>query len=101
MIELGNVPIITIKDYKVKGGTVPAKAVKNVPGSEFAALPVVIKLGAVNMKIGMVHRVRIGRNQIFGDLVLSIDGELEFEPVVDGDGNITSIKPIRYVYKRE
>ena len=97
MIEQINVSIVKYEGH----GEAPFKAVKNVAETVMTGLPVVLRVGAIHYKLGMIHRVRKGRDEMFGDLILEIEGHLEFEPVKDEDGEITEIKPIRFVYEKE
>lgn len=101
MIEQLNISLIQFRDHKVNGVVIPAKAVGTLEGVELTALPVVLRVGAVDYRIGMIHRARKGRVEIFGDLVLEIEGALEFEPVKDAEDKISGIKPVKFVYQRE
>lgn len=101
MIEQLNISLIQFRDHKVNGVVIPAKAVGTLEGTELTALPVVIRVGAVDLRIGTIHRARKGRVEMFGDLVLEIEGVLEFEPVKDVGGKISSIKPVKFVYQKE
>lgn len=97
MIEQINILILKYEGH----GKAPGKAVKNVAETVMVGLPVVLRVGAIHYKLGMIHRVRKGRDEMFGDLILEIEGHLEFEPVKDEDGAITEIKPIKFVYQKE
>lgn len=101
MIEQLNVRLVQFKDHKVKGGVIPAKAVETLEASELSGLPVVLRVGAVDFRLGMIHRARKGRVEMFGDLVLEIEGSLEFEPIEDAEGKITGVKPVKFVYLKE
>lgn len=97
MIEQHNVRILKYEGHK----EAPGKAVKTVAETEMRGLPVVLRVGAIHYKLGIIHRVRKGRDEMFGDLILEIEGHLEFEPVKGEGGKITGIKPIRFVYEKE
>lgn len=101
MIEQLNIRLVQFKEHKVKDGVIPAKAVETLEASELSGLPVVFRVGAVDQKIGMIHRARKGRLEMFGDLVLEIEGFLEFEPVKDAEGEVSGIKPVKFVYQKE
>lgn len=98
MIEQNNISIIQFKDHTVNGVVIPAKAVETLEASELSGLPVVLRRGAVDLKLGMIHRARKGRIEMFGDLVLEIEAFLEFEAVKDAEGKITGVKPVKFVY---
>ena len=100
MIEQ-TVSLIQFKDHKVNGVVIPAKAVETLEASELSGLPVVIRVGAVDQRIGTIHRARKGRVEMFGDLVLAIEGFLEFEAVEDAEGKVSGIKPVKFVYQKE
>lgn len=97
MIEQINILILTYEGH----GKAPGKAVKNVAETAMVGLPVVLRQGAVDIKLGKIHRIRKGRDEMFADLILNLEGHLEFEPVKDEDGAITEIKPIKFVYQKE
>lgn len=101
MIEQLNISLVQFRDHKVNGVVVPAKAVGTLEASELSGLPVVLRRGAVDIKLGMIHRARKGRVEMFGDLVLEIEASLEFEVVKDAEGKITGVKPIKLVYLKE
>ncbi len=60
--------------------------------ADLSGLPVVFRVGAINYNIGAVQRVRKGRDEFFGRVVLELEGTLE----LDEDG-----KPVRFVYRKE
>ena len=97
MIHHYNVPLVKYEGHK----KAPAKAVKTLQGTELHGLPVVLRVGAVDYKLGMIHQVRKGRDEMFGDIILEIEGHLEFEPVQGEGGKITGVKPIKFVYLKE
>lgn len=102
MIEQLNIRLLQFRDHKVNGVVIPAKAVGTLEGSELSGLPVVIRVGAVDYRIGMIHRARKGRLEMFGDLALEIEGFLEIEPVKDAEDNkIIGVKPVKFVYQKE
>lgn len=100
MIEQLNIRLVQFKDHKVNGVVIPAKAVETLEASELSGLPVVIRVGAVDQKIGMIHRARKGRLEMFGDLVLELEASLEFEAVEDAEGKVSGIKPVKFVYQK-
>lgn len=100
MIEQLNISLVQFKEHKVNGVVIPAKAVGTLEASELSGLPVVLRVGAIDLKIGMIHRARKGRIEMFGDLVLELEASLKFEAVEDAEGKITGIKPIKFVYQK-
>lgn len=83
MIEHYNVPLINFLDNP--------KAKKLEP-IDVSGLPAVLRRGAIDIKIGAIHQVRKGRDEMFGEVVLELTGTMEF----DEEG-----KPVKFVYRRE
>lgn len=65
---------------------------KDLEEVDLSGLPVVFRVGAINYNIGTVQRVRKGRDEFFGNVVLALEGTLE----LDENG-----KPVRFVYRKE
>lgn len=83
MIGHYNASIVNFKDVP------EAKDLEEV---DLSGLPVVLRVGAINYNIGTVQRIRKGRDEFFGNVVLELEGTLE----LDEDG-----KPVRFVYLKE
>jgi len=101
MMEYYNVSLFKFMERKVDKQTIPVAVQHSVSPAEFPMLPVVLKVGAVHHRLGFVNEVRIGREEVFGDLRFELTGRLEFEVIQNEKGEPTSIKPTRYVFERE
>lgn len=62
--------------------------------------PVVLRRGAVDINIGAISKIRIGKDTIYGEAQLRIEGHLEYEPVLDEDGkNVIGVEIKKFVYQ--
>lgn len=78
--------------------SIPLKFFKQLTAADLEDTPIVLRRGAVNIALGKLSRIRIGKNTIYGEVALEIEGHLEFEPVLDEDEKITGIKINKFVY---
>ena len=76
-------------------------SIKDLNPDDFQYLPVVLKCGAVNYEIGHVSRVRMGREEIYGDLTLKLTGSLKLESVRNEEDKIIGIRPVEYQFVRQ
>lgn len=99
-MEQYNIPLVTFESRDVDGHNLSAKAMKALL-QERRSIPVVLRVGAVDFKIGSIYKIRVGRDIAFGDALLELTGELEFKAITDDDGTLTGFEPSKYVYKKE
>jgi hypothetical protein len=95
-MEYRNVELFRFEEKK----NLPISAQKNANQNEFPWVPVVLRTGAVDHKLGFINAARIGRDQILGDIRFELEGELEIEIVRNEDDEPVSIKPLKFVFKR-
>ena len=72
--------------------------IKDINQDDLRDLPVVLKCGAVNYEIGCISRVRVGREEIYGDLILALTGSLKFENIRNEENEIIGTKPVKYEF---
>jgi len=72
--------------------------VKDFSQDDLRDLPVVLKCGAISYEIGYVSRVRIGREEIYGDLILKLTGSLKFENILNEENEIIGTRPLKYEF---
>lgn len=91
--------------FKPKDGGMPSITVDRTPilikdlnQDDFRDLPVVLKCGAVNYEIGYISRVRMGREDIYGDLILKLSGSLKLENVLNEEDKIIGTRPVKYEF---
>ena len=72
---------------------------KQLTPEDLNETPVVLRRGAVDITLGLIHKVRIGKDTIYGKALLRMDGHLEYEPVLDEDEKIIGIKIKKFVYQ--
>ena len=99
VLEVINFSLVRFKDQEIDGEEISMRMMKALDDKELH-VPVVLRVGAVDFKLGSVHRVRRGREQIFGDLSLNIEGILEYEVLRSEDGKVIGVKPKKVVYRR-
>lgn len=100
VLEVVDISLVQFKDREFEEEMVSAKMMKAVDDKDLY-VPVVIRVGAVDYKIGAMIRVRRGREEIFGDLTLDIVGSLEWEVIRSESGEIIEVKPKKWVYVKE
>jgi len=100
VLEVIDFGLAHLKDQIIDGEKISAKMIKAIENKDFF-VPVVLRRGAVDTVIGSVHRARRGREQILGDLSLSIEGRLEYEVIRNENGKVTGVKPKKVVYLKE
>lgn len=66
---------------------------KNLEEVDVHGVPVVLRRGAIDIKIGIISSVRKGRDEMFGEVVLEIAGTMEYDPETG--------KPTKFVYRKE
>lgn len=77
---------------------IPLEFFKQLTSEDLNDTPIVLRRGAIDHTLGTLSRIRIGKNTIYGEVELGIEGHLEFEPVLDEDEKITGIKIKKFVY---
>ena len=100
VLEVINFGLANLKDQEIDGEEISARMIKAIENKDFF-VPVVLRRGAVDIVIGSVHLARRGREQILGDLSLSIEGHLEYEVIRNESGKVTGVKPKKVVYLKE
>jgi hypothetical protein len=100
VLEVIDFGLVHLKDQEIDGEEISARMIKAIENKDFF-VPVVLRRGAVDIVIGSVHRARRGRDQILGDLSLSIEGRLEYEVIRSESGEVTGVKPKKVVYLKE
>lgn len=103
MILERNIPLIKYEDRTIDGYPMSAQEMRKLFQNmrKPYSIPVVFRVGAVDQIIGTIREIRGGRDEAFADLVLTINGELEFEPVLDEDKKKIGAYPSKFVYKKE
>jgi len=76
-------------------------SIKDFNQDDFRDLPVVLKCGAVDYEIGYVSRVRMGREEIYGDMILKLTGSLKLESIRNEEDEIIGTKPAKYEFVRQ
>ncbi len=99
MLEVINFSLVQFKDREIEEEKISAKMMKAIDDKELF-IPVVLRVGAIDYKLGEVHRVRRGREEIFGDLALNIEGHLEYKILRADNGKVIGVKPKKVVYLR-
>ena len=94
--------------FKPKDGGMPSITVdgrplliKDLNQEDLRDLPVVLKCGAINYEIGYVSSVRMGREEIYGDLILKLTGSLKFENILNEENEIIGTRPLKYEFVRQ
>ncbi len=73
---------------------------KKLTPEDLNETPVVLRRGAIDIKIGVIHKTRIGKDTIYGEALLRLEGHLEFEQVLDEAGkNVIGVEIKKYVYQ--
>jgi len=85
-------------DLKTASDSIPFEIFKQLTPSDINDTPVVLRRGAINYTLGKIGKVMIGKDKIHGEVELFLKGHLEFEPVLDERGKVTSIKIKKFVY---
>jgi len=76
-------------------------SIKDLNPDDFRDLPVVLKCGAIDYEIGYVSRVRVGREEIYGDMILKLTGSLKLESIRNEEDEIIDIRPVEYEFVRQ
>ena len=103
MIEEKNAPLIKYEDLNIDGYHMPADSVKKLFQNirKPYRIPVVIRVGAIDLTVGAVNTIRAGREEAFADLSLGLNGKLEFEAVLDENtGKKIGVYPSKFVYTK-
>lgn len=96
-----NISLITFEPREVDGFKLSAIEMKNLmKEARDQGLPVVLRVGAIDYKIGSINTIRVGRDEAFGDADITLKGELELEPIYDDEKKVIDVKPGKYVYTR-
>lgn len=101
-IKLDNVLLLSLEPTHVDGVSVSLQDLKQLTPEDFYDVPVYIKRGAVNHKVGKITgRARVGLNRIYGDVTLNLSGSMELKLLYDEDGEVIGAKPARFVYVKK
>ena len=76
-------------------------SIKDLKPDDFRDLPVVLKCGAINYEIGYISRVRMGRDTIYGDMILKLTGSLKLESIRNEEDKIIGVRPVEYGFVRQ
>jgi len=76
-------------------------SIRDLNQDDFRDLPVVLKCGAVDYEIGYVSRVRMGRDTIYGDMILKLTGSLKLELIHNEEDKVIGVKPVKYEFVRQ
>lgn len=91
MIEIPNVVLFPIKEEQlVETKIVTREELSKLTPESIGAIPIQLRVGAVNYQIGVINKVRIGANAVTGDLLLQLKAKTILS-YVDGE-----VKPIAY-----
>ena len=85
-------------DLKKMETEIPFEIFKQLTSEDLHETPVVLRRGAVDIKLGRIGRVRIGKDTIWGEAELGLTGHLEFEPEFDERQKIIGVKIKKFVY---
>lgn len=101
-IKLDNVLLLSLEPTHVDDISISRQDLKQLKPEDFRDVPVFIKRGAVNHKVGKIMGLaRISRNRIYGDVVLNLSGSIELKLLYDEDGEVIGVKPARFVYVKK
>ncbi len=96
-----NVPLVTFKSHTIDGYELSADSMKTlIREASTGSLPVVFRVGAIDYRIGTISTIRIGRDEAFADIRLSLKGEFEFKPIYDDEKKVIGVKASKFVYKK-
>lgn len=96
-MEFTNVSILQYKDVIQDGDVViTRKALEEIETNTFHNLPVYFIRGATKTQIGVIHKVRRGRDEVFADVILDLKGFMELKK--DDQGKL---KALFFGYKKE
>jgi hypothetical protein len=101
MLEFPNVKLFDYADKKIDGKKVSVALQKEVTDNAFHGLPIKFKVGKVSYTLGFVSKVRAGRDNIFGDIILELNGDVEYELELDEKGELTGIRPTAFILDKE
>jgi hypothetical protein len=103
-MEYYNLKIHDFAEFKIDDKVITVKMQKNDLANKAVfsgqLIPVVLRTGAVDHRIGFLRAARAGRDQVFGDIQFELSGQLEFDPVLVDD-KLTGIVPTKLVLKKE
>lgn len=85
-------------DLKKVETEIPYELFKKLTSEDLNDTPIVLRRGAVDIKLGRIGRVRIGKDKIWGEAELDLTGHLEFEPEFDERQKIIGVKIKKFVY---
>lgn len=85
-------------DLKKVDTQIPFEIFKQLTPDELNDIPVVLRRGAVDIKMGTISKVRMGASTIYGEVRLGIKGHLEFEPIKK-EHKIIGVKVKKFVYQ--
>jgi hypothetical protein len=95
VIELTDVLLVEFKDQEGDSGVlIPESELRKLESRMLHGIPVYFRRGAIKVQIGFVTKARKGREAIYGDLRLAIEGIPELK-VEEGE-----VKPLGFVYEK-
>ncbi|KKM62135.1 hypothetical protein LCGC14_1524820 [marine sediment metagenome] len=90
--------LLDLLDLKNMETEIPFEIFKKLTSEDLNDTPIVLRRGAVDIKLGSIGRVRIGKDKIWGEAKLELTGHLEFEPELDERQKIIGVKIKKFVY---
>lgn len=101
-IQLDGVLLLSLDSTHVDGVHISRQDLKQLTPEDFRDVPVFIKRGAVNHNVGkIIGLARIGRDRIYGDIILNLGGSIELKLLYDEDGKVIGVEPSRFVYVKK
>jgi len=85
-------------DLKKMDTEIPFEILKQLTSEDLHDTPIVLRRGAVDIKLGTIGKVRIGKDKIWGEAEIALTGHLEFEPELDERQKIIGVKIKKFVY---
>lgn len=96
-----NISLITFEPRDIDGFKLTTALMKAmIEEARKHSIPVVLRVGAIDYKMGSIDRIRPGRDEVFADVDLTLKGELELEPIYNDNKKVIGAKPTKYVYTR-
>jgi len=101
-LKLDSVLLLSLDSTHVDDVPVSRQDLKQLTPEDFRDIPVFIKRGAVSHKVGkIIGLARIGRDRVYGDIVLNLSGSIELKLLYDEDGKVVGVEPSRFVYVKK
>lgn len=100
MIEKENQSLLEFKDTNIRGTVLSGEYLKaNLKEKDFLRVPVKLKVGKVKYRIGAIQKARKGREEVFGDIVFELEGELKLNILRDGK-KVIGVEPEEFLFEQ-